>query len=512
VDTTPSPAGDPQPDLLIVGSGIMGSLVASLVRAQAPHARILMVEGGLPIGATPGTHLHDVAEEEIWSEYNSAVSTGIQGFYAGAVPEPTRAADPAGLEPRVHLLSTLGEDADAMPMAAAAWNVGGMGAHWTAAVPWPEGEERFDFGDPARFARDLAVAQEALHATSPSIGPTLPGRIVLEQLAAHYGARTPTPREPQPMPMAFAPGGTGRHRVGPAVIFPPIGGAADDAFDLLTGHLAVELLHDDGRVAGARLRRTADDADVIVHAAVTVVCADTFRTPQLLHASGIRPAALGRYVNEHAFLTGRVLLDLDRFGLALEDLPTALPGEFCVDSLWLPHNGAAQPFHGQIMNSTYVDEDGSPLGYGVGISLYVPIESRPENRVRFVDGESDLTGLPRFEIDFSYSDADRAAISRARAEMAELFALFGDFDPDTESALLPPGSSLHQTGTVRMGPVDDGTSVCDPDGRVWGFDNLFVAGNGVVPTAVVANATLTGAVTAVRAANAAVRQLSVIPA
>jgi choline dehydrogenase-like flavoprotein len=120
--------------------------------------------------------------------------------------------------------------------------------------------------------------------------------------------------------------------------------------------------------------------------------------------------------------------------------------------------------------------------------------------------------MPRFEIDFAYSDADRAAIAAAERAMVELCELFGAFDPATESALLPPGSSLHQTGTVRMGAVDDGTSVCDTDGRVWGFDNLYVAGNGVVPTAVVANATLTGAVTAVRAARAAVRQLSPVTA
>ena len=499
-------------DLLIIGSGIMGSIVAHLVRAANPDARIVMVDGGGAIGGTPGLHLHDVPEPEIWSAYNAAVESGIQGFYAGEAPEPTRATEAAGLEPRLHLLTALGDDADAMPMAAAAWNVGGMGAHWTAAVPWPAGDERFDFGDPQRFTDDLAVAQRVLHSTSPSIGPTEPGQVVLDVLAAHLGSRTPAPREPQPMPMAFAPGGTGRHRVGPAVIFPPIGGAEDDAFALLPGHLAVELVHDGERVAGARLRRLADDAEVVVEAAVTVVCADTFRTPQLLHASGIRPAALGRYLNEHAFLTGRVLMDLDRFGLAVEDLPTALPGEFCVDSLWLPQNGAAQPFHGQIMNSTYTDEDGMPLGYGVGISLYIPIESRRENRVRFVEGETDLTGMPRFEIDFAYSDADRAAIAAAERAMVELCELFGAFDPATESALLPPGSSLHQTGTVRMGATDDGTSVCDTDGRVWGFDNLYVAGNGVVPTAVVANATLTGAVTAVRAARAAVRQLSPVTA
>ena len=87
---------------------------------------------------------------------------------------------------------------------------------------------------------------------------------------------------------------------------------------------------------------------------------------------------------------------------------------------------------------------------------------------------------------------------------------FGDFDPETERMLLPPGSSLHLTGTVRSGTVDDGTSVCDTDGRVWGFDNLYLAGNGVIPTAVVANSTLTGTITAVRAARAVSRALAAV--
>ncbi|MFE4677380.1 GMC oxidoreductase [Streptomyces sp. NPDC056723] len=54
------------------------------------------------------------------------------------------------------------------------------------------------------------------------------------------------------------------------------------------------------------------------------------------------------------------------------------------------------------------------------------------------------------------------------------------------------------TGTARMGADNDGTSVCDPDARVWDFTNLYLAGCGVVPTALVCNSTLTGVVAAVR--------------
>jgi choline dehydrogenase-like flavoprotein len=43
---------------------------------------------------------------------------------------------------------------------------------------------------------------------------------------------------------------------------------------------------------------------------------------------------------------------------------------------------------------------------------------------------------------------------------------------------------------MRMGPHDDGTSVCDSNSCVWGFENLYVAGNGIIPTVTATNPTL----------------------
>jgi choline dehydrogenase-like flavoprotein len=310
-----------------------------------------------------------------------------------------------------------------------------------------------------------------------------------------------------PMAVQFDQDGV-RRRTGPNTIFPPIGdGRLDPRFALLAGNQAVRLLHEGGEVRGVEVREVATGAQQELRAAVTMVCADAIRTPQLLFASQIRPTALGRYLNEHAFLTGRVLTDLDRLGFELADLSPMAQDEFMSEHLWVPHSGPEQPFHLQIGNQVHIDEDRRPLAYSVGLGFYVPTEIQADNRLEFSEEQVDAAGMPRISVRFSYSDSDLRLIQRAR-EMQQVTAeALGPFDPETESALLPAGSSLHFTGTVRMGQADDGASVCDTDGRVWGFDNLYVAGNGVLPTALACNSTLTGMVTAVRAARAVSRQL-----
>jgi choline dehydrogenase-like flavoprotein len=61
---------------------------------------------------------------------------------------------------------------------------------------------------------------------------------------------------------------------------------------------------------------------------------------------------------------------------------------------------------------------------------------------------------------------------------------------------------------MRMGETDDGTSVADPWSRVWGYNNLVVGGNALIPTATAMNPTLMSVAIAVRGARKVAEELS----
>ena len=400
-------------DVLIVGSGLMGAAVARQVRLAHPGARIVMVDGGPAIGSIPGQHLHDTSEPEIWKRYNAEVESGVQSLYVGAATSPDIGDTVVGAVPGMYNLSAFGEQANAMPACAVAWNLGGMGVHWTAATPWPAGDEVFDHGDPGQWDADLETARALLRVHPAPFPVSRPGAATLATLGELLAGSSVPGREPHVMPMAVEPVASGpMPRTGPNRIFPAIRTGQDRLFKLLAGTLAVELVHDGTTVAGARVRDVATGAERTITARSTTVCADTIRTPQLLFASGIRPPALGRYLNEHAFLTGQVQVDLGRLGLTLADLPPRRADEWVADSLWIPHNGPARPFHGQIMNRVLADANGAALAYSFGITLYVPNEIRAENQLVFSETETDAAGLPRISVEFAYSERDHTLVAR----------------------------------------------------------------------------------------------------
>lgn len=497
-------------DVLIVGSGLMGAAVARCLRDADPAIRIAMIAGGPSIGPRAGQHLHDVEDPDVWSRYNRKVSSGVQAFYTGVAPSVGVGGGMRGVAPGMYHLTSLGEHAAEMPSASVAWNAGGMGIHWTAATPAPWGSELDDSLSAQQWADDLARASELLLVNREPYPLTPAGQAVARTLGDRFDPIQEPGRQVQNMPMAINESASGRkERTSPSVIFPPIGDPTiDPQFAFFADSLATAIRHEDGHAVGAECRDIETDEMFEVRAAQVIVCADAIRTPQLLFASGIRPEALGRYLNEHIFLTGQVIAEPQTLGIELDELVPPTDLEWASDCLWVPHSDRAQPYQVHIMTKVLVDDEFAPTGYAVGIEYYVPTEIQRDNRLEFSERDLDAAGMPRITVHFRYTDTDLRLLDRARADQAEAAGLLGSFDPATESAALGAGGSLHYTGTVRRGARDDGTSVCGLDGRIWGFDNLFVAGNGVIPTALVCNSTLIGMTTAVRAANAVLEELA----
>jgi choline dehydrogenase-like flavoprotein len=142
-------------------------------------------------------------------------------------------------------------------------------------------------------------------------------------------------------------------------------------------------------------------------------------------------------------------------------------------------------------------------------SLRYHSEHLPNSNSRvMLSDERDAYGLRRLAIDFRYTVADAEPIVRAHAYFAEWLVAqkLGTLHwsvPDKERVshiLARSRDGRHQIGTTRMGH-NQATGVVDGDCRVFGVNNLFVAGTSVFPTSGHANPTLTAVALAIRLAH-----------
>lgn len=501
-------------DVVVVGSGPVGCAAAAEIVRRNPAARVLIVEVGPRLTAVPGVHLKNLGDPEAKSTFEERSQGPVRRRYRdGRIEDRVRGQEKTGSDrlsfPGTFLLEHSAADPSSrarerveLRAAAASANVGGMGVHWTCACPTPGAFERIPFIDADELDENLAAAREYLQVTAEAFVPDAGRNSILERLRETY-ADAPDDRRPQPMPLAAAVDETGgRTWSGPADIV-ALAGSAADRITLRAETLARCLIWNGGRVRGVVLEDRPTGDTWVVSAKQVVVAADALRTPQLLWASGIRPPALGRYLNDHTWLVTLTAVDLHA---ELEaDGPSAR--DPLIDVLWLPLS-LEHPYHGQIMRFA---PDLSGVEPPLSLGLLVPKDISFEDAVTFSDDELDTFGMPLVRIDYSLNPRDDAAIESATREMVRLCAALGDVVDGAEPVVLEPGSSLHYMGTHRIGQSDDGGSVCDRDGRVWGFENLFLGGNGAIPTPTGGNPTLTSVALVIRAARQVAAALTVPP-
>lgn len=498
--------------VLIIGSGPTGSTYARRIIDADPSLSVVMVEAGPRLTEPAGMNVRNIPDPKaqlnakLASQGPASGQSGVGGIPAGAVAEGTVTARQG-----THLIGANLEGSTGMPAAAGATCVGGQGAHWTCATPRPEGSERIDFIDEGEWEHHIKEAEGLLHTTAGAFHDSPQAGVILDLVSAELA---PDGITVGPLPVAGDPQSDGSMRwSGVDVVLGDLaerGATAQGRFELRPRTLCTRLVRDDNRVVGAVLRDLESGVEEEVGADAVVVAADALRTPQLLWASGIRPPALGRYLTEHPLLFGVVAV---RDGI----LPPRSPGAGPIDPvravIGIRFDEVKHPFHAQLLYSPVcpvpLPEDspyqGNPGGY-VGMGWGVRKWPSSEDRVTFDDDQLDATGLPGVRIAYERTAREDAEIEAARGVQKRVQELLGEFLPGMP-VVMPNGSSLHYMGTVRMGPTDDGTSVCDPGSRVWGVPGLFLAGNGLIPTANSCNPTLTSVALALRGAEALLSDL-----
>lgn len=130
-----------------------------------------------------------------------------------------------------------------------------------------------------------------------------------------------------------------------------------------------------------------------------------------------------------------------------------------------------------------------------------------DSRIK-LGAETDSFGVPRAVIDLRYSDQDVQSVIDSHQlldkalqanRIGRLQFLYGP-EQLREKVYSHASDGYHQAGTTRMG-VDAAQSVVDPNLKVHGVRNLFVASSSVFPTSGHANSTLLAVSLGIRLAN-----------
>lgn len=504
-------------DIVIVGSGPTGAAYARTLTDQLPGAKILMLEGGPVIAEFPAHHVANIRD----LKKRDAAQLETQGPRRGIPYEPMTeeerllrhqgGPDTAMLRrPGLFTVWNTDVSGDGFPAAHAASGVGGMGIHWFGACPTPSRTERIPFIPPDVLDEALDTARALLH-VSQSQFPDSEIAPKLEQvLGGMFNAGRPADRVVQPMPMAMVRTPDGVLRSGPDEILGNLLTGSSKDFELRPETVVRRIILEGSRAVGIETWSPETKETSRIGADTVVVAADSLHTPQLLFASGIRPRALGHYLNEHPQVSVTAELDgvvTDPNASVTGGIGGVLADNTVVSRItngvtWIPYLDEEFPFHVQV---TQVEAASLSLAERtvaeqktlVNVSFFLPSDISYDNYVAFSETEKDWYGRPAMNLRFKLSGNDLARMERARQSLLKICDQIGRPAQGHKPRTPPNGSSLHYQGTIRMGEKDDGLSVCDHNSRVWGFDNVYVAGNGLIPTMTAGNPTLTSVALAV---------------
>ncbi len=451
------------PRVVVIGSGPVGAVAARRLAERGCATTLLEAGERVPLQerprARPGEHLRNQPRFRLDPDGFVFEAIARLTFYdPGAAPE-------------------------GLPGACETIAVGGQGLVWTNNCPRTQaGLDRWPALDDAAWERRYAEAEAILHVATDQLAGSERQRRVAARLAAHLGGSAPAGRRVEPLPLAGrADGKGGIHFTATADILAGLGGNTR-RLTVRSGTRAVRLEHRGGRVAAVHVSSGGGQQRIAADA--FVVAAGAFATPRLLFASDIRPAALGRWLHYHPLLLGQLVLD--------EALSAPSGAADPPPRLWIPPTRAA-PWHAMVLRDVGAGapQEAADERRLIELQFFSPVEPRAEHHMTLGDA------TPRFAV--RLTERDHATLEAMRADVLAIGAGLGRWRTGCEPSWNPWGFS-HPMGTTRMGD-DPATSVVDRRGRVHGFENLYVAGVGIVPVPIAVNPTLTAVAVALHTAD-----------
>ncbi|KAI0689662.1 putative pyranose oxidase [Cytidiella melzeri] len=269
-----------------------------------------------------------------------------------------------------------------------------------------------------------------------------------------------------------------------------------------------------------------------IKAKIYVIAAGAVATPQILANSGYgamrsQPGtplipALGKGITEQPLAFCEIVLRqgiVDRIGdlkdkprwwqdavkahqAAHKDDPLPIPFQDPEPQVNIP-TSENFPWHAQIHRDAFSYGEAGPRADSrivVDLRFFARQSFNPKNCMIFEKDVTDAFGMPQptFEYVPTPQFADEA--TRMMLDMTKAANVLGGYLPGSEPQFMAPGLALHLGGSVRLGQGSEaGVSVANFNSQVWKFKNLYVGGNGVIPTPFAANPTLTSMALALRA-------------
>jgi len=506
---------DLKTDVLIIGSGPLGSTYARIL-AMDGH-KVTMIDAGPQLDRRPGRHmLNAFVHQQMTSLFNDVITGHLQ-----TLSVPVHSTYNSDLSPFAYWADTKGANYENpnqdptknMPHAAATYAVGGMFTHWTGTAPRQYPPERSPLISPEEWDDLIDIAEKFMNVHNTGFESPL-SDILTRRFQERLGDRLEAGR-----PVQHTPLGAERRDDNPKYVTwtgadTVMGPLLDEAetyaerFTILPEHRAQELVMNGGKVDHVVVQNLTEWETINVYADTVIVAAGPCLTPQLLHKSGIRPWALGRFLNENPNAACKViynrdvieeLRDLDDNPAKDESIP--IPTDWHEPMIWIPVS-ENRMWHVQMHG------DGRRTKYGgaadvrmiLDLGWFGMSDPVPENRITFDDDLLDRFGMPQITFEYELGNDDRSRAHNMMEEMLTAAEAVGGFlPPDGLPKFNEQGSSLHFQSTVRMGDNSE-DSVVDTNSKVWGVDNLYLGTVGVIPTRMASNPTLTAVAIAAKGA------------